>query len=57
METPKLLNLIDQKESHIDQYLGDVTTAEFIEDVKELLAVNINKQIIQQTIDKLNSLI
>ena len=57
METPKLLNLIDQKESLIDQYLGDITTAEFIEDVKELLAVNINKQIIQQTIDKLNSLI
>jgi len=52
-----LLDLISKKEHEINLYLGDVSTEQFVEDVKNTLVNNTSKEIVQQTIDKLQKLL
>jgi hypothetical protein len=57
MEETNLLELITKDKETISSYLGDVATEQFIEDVKNLLKINTDKQVIEQAIKKLQALI
>lgn len=52
-----LLELIAMHPDDINNYLGSVETVEFIEDVKYTLQQNVPQQVIQDTINKLQTLI
>ncbi len=56
MET-KLFDLIQEHRDVIDSYLGNVTPEDFINDVKALMTLNVNKAVIVEAIAKLQLLI
>ena len=56
-EETDLLELITKDGGHIGTYLGDVLIEDFIEDVKRLAIKNIDKVIIESTIEKLKQLL
>ena len=56
-EETDLLELITKDGGYIGTYLGDVSTEDFIEDVKRLTIKNIDKVIIESTIEKLKQLL
>jgi len=56
METD-LFDLIKKSSDKIDTYLGDVSTTDFVADVKRLVTQNISKTAIEDTIKSLQSLI
>jgi len=57
MEETNLLELITKDKETISSYLGDVATEQFVEDVKSLLKNSTDKQVIEQTIKKLQMLL
>lgn len=57
IEDTNLLELITKDKETISSYLGDVSTKQFVEDIKNLLKNSTDKQIIEQTIKKLQLLI
>lgn len=57
MEDTNLLEFITKDKETISSYLGDVSTKQFVEDIKNLLKNSTDKQIIEQTIKKLQLLI
>ena len=57
IEDTNLLELITIDKETISSYLGDVSTKQFVEDIKNLLKNSTDKQIIEQTIKKLQLLI
>ena len=56
-EETDLLELITKDGGYISTYLGDVSIEEFIVDVQNLAKKNIDKVIIESTIEKLKQLL
>ena len=56
-EETDLLELITKDGEYISTYLGDVSIEDFIEDVKRLAIKNIDKVILENTIEKLKQLL
>ena len=56
-EETDLLELITKDGGYISTYLGDVLIEDFIEDVKRLAIKNIDKVILENTIEKLKQLL
>ena len=56
-EETDLLELITKDGVYISTYLGDVSIEDFIEDVKRLVIKNIDKVILENTIEKLKQLL
>jgi hypothetical protein len=56
-ENTNLFDLINRPNDEIDSYLGSVSPKQFIVDVKQLIGKNINKDVIEETIQKLKTLI
>lgn len=56
-EETDLLELITKDGGSISIYLGDVSIEDFIEDVKRLSKKNIDKVVIESTIEKLRQLL
>ena len=56
-EETDLLELKTKDGGYISTYLGDVSIEDFIEDVKRLAIKNIDKVILENTIEKLKQLL
>ena len=56
-EETDLLELITKDGEYVGTYLSDVSIKDFIEDVKRLTIKNIDKVIIESTIEKLKQLL
>ena len=56
-EETDLLELITKDGGYIGTYLGDVLIEDFIEDVKRLAIKNIDRVILENTIEKLKQLL
>lgn len=56
-EETDLLELITKDGGYISTYLGDVSIEDFIEDVKRLTIKNIDRVVLENTIEKLKQLL